>query len=160
MVCQGCATPGTIVRALRANGEVVGMTGDGVNDAPAKRLISASAWDQRHRRHQRSIRHDPDGRQLQTIIAAIREGRIIYDNIRKFIRYLLGCNVGEVLTMFAAVQRAATAADLIQILWMNLVTDGPPSPDDQRRRHNGTPARTPVKTFCRGYTLRSVSLGF
>ena len=59
---------------------------------------------------------------------AVREGRSIYDNIRKFIRYLLACNVGEVLTMFAA-----TVAGLplplvpIQILWMNLVTDGLPA---------------------------------
>ena len=63
-----------------------------------------------------------------TIVAAIEEGRIIYDNIRKFIRYLLGCNVGEVLTMLLATIVGLPLPLLpIQILWMNLVTDGLPA---------------------------------
>lgn len=157
-----------IVRALKRQGHIVAMTGDGVNDAPAIKeadigiAMGATGTDVTKEAASMILADD----NFATIVAAVEEGRGIYDNIRKFIRYLLACNLGEVLTMFIATLAGLPLPLLpVQILWVNLVTDGLPAMalgvDPNNHDIMNRPPRHPKESvFSRGLSRKIIARGF
>lgn len=156
-----------LVRACAARGHVVAMTGDGVNDAPAVKeahigIAMGQSGAEVTKEAAALILGDDN---FATITAAIEEGRGIYNNIRKFIQYLISCNVGEVLTMMVAVLWGLPLPLMpIQILWMNLVTDGLPAMalglDRPEARIMQQPPRSPRESiFAHGLGMRILVRG-
>ena len=158
-----------IVQALQRQHQVVAMTGDGVNDAPALKqadigiAMGITGTDVSKEASDMVLLDD----NFATIVAATEEGRVVYNNIRRFVKYILGSNIGEVLTVAASpilLPMGGVPLTPLQILWMNLVTDGfpalalavePPEPDVMQR----PPHHPRESIFARGLGSYMVRIG-
>ncbi len=158
-----------IVQALRANNEVVAMTGDGVNDAPSIKqadigiAMGITGTDVAKESADMVLTDD----NYASIVAAVEQGRVIYDNIRKFVFFLLSSNVAEIMIIFLAILAGLpTPLTAIQLLWLNLLTDGAPAlalakeaGDPGIMRRKPRPAGEPIinRSMAIGITIQTIT---
>jgi Ca2+-transporting ATPase len=159
-----------IVEALRARNHVVAMTGDGVNDAPALKradigvAMGITGTDVSKEVADMVLTDD----NYASIVSAIEQGRVIYSNIRKFVYYLLSCNTAEIMIIFlAALAGQPSPLNPIQLLWLNLLTDGAPAlalglekGDPDIMEQPPRPPREPVvdRSMMRGIVVQTVAI--
>jgi Ca2+-transporting ATPase len=158
-----------IVDALRTNNEVVAMTGDGVNDAPSIKLadigvaMGITGTDVAKESADMVLTDD----NYASIVSAVEQGRVIYDNIRKFVFFLLSSNVAEIMIIFlATLAGLPTPLTAIQLLWLNLITDGAPAlalamekgdPDIMKRKPRPAGEQIINKRMGLGITVQTIT---
>ncbi|AAB85497.1 cation-transporting P-ATPase PacL [Methanothermobacter thermautotrophicus str. Delta H] len=162
-----------IVEALQGRGHVVAMTGDGVNDAPALKkaaigVAMGSGTDVARESSDMVLQDD----NFATIVRAVKEGRTIFDNIRRFVKFQLSTNVGAILTIVSAsLINLPVPFNPIQILWINIIMDGPPAqslgvepPESDimlrgPERENILPGRNLLRIILAGAVMAAGTLG-